>query len=466
MKSFIYTLILFLNIYTIQAQELGGYWLGSIDVQGQKLRIAFNISLEEGTFKTTMDSPDQKAKGIPTQTKSMTPENIEVQIPNMAVIFKGKLSSASIIDGTFTQGSMSFPLILNKEQAPTTGNVRPQTPKKPYLYHSEDVNFKNSKANIHLAATLTKPNKKGKFPAVILISGSGPQNRNEEIMDHKPFLVLADYLTKQGYAVLRYDDRGTYESEGNFNIATSEDFATDVGAAIDYLKARTDINSSKIGLIGHSEGGLIAPMVSSQRSDLAFLILLAGTGVKGKFVIADQIEAINRANGESEEDNLTSTEISRLTFDYLETIQDKKDKQELLSSFMKDLLKKYDNFKLPSSATEEQFIQAQVTQLCSPWMIFFLFYNPGQALKSVKCPTLAINGSKDLQVTSQLNLLAIKNALKHGEAPSFKTLELPGLNHLFQECKTGSPNEYERIEQTFSPVALKAISDWMTNLNL
>ena len=466
MKTCIHLLIFLFGIYSIQAQELSGYWLGAIDVQGQKLRIAFNISKDGDAFKTTMDSPDQRAKGIPTQTKSMTSELIEVHIPNMAVVFKGKLSSSNTIDGTFTQATMQFPLILTRENAPDMGDLRPQTPKKPYPYISEDITFRNTKANINLAGTFTKPKKKGKYPTVILISGSGPQNRDEEIMDHKPFLVLSDYLTKQGYAVLRYDDRGTYGSEGSFKAATSLDFARDVESAIDYLKSRKDVDIEKIGLMGHSEGGVIAPMVASKRSDVAFIVLLAGTGVTGRTVILDQIEEINRANGESEENNRAATTFSKSIYDYLETIQDKSNKEELLRTYIEKLIDTDEDFKLPPTTTKDEFIQAQVPQLSSPWMSFFLFYNPKDALTQVKCPTLAINGDKDLQVTSHLNLTAIDDALKQGGNTNYKTVELAGLNHLFQECKTGSPNEYAQIKQTFSPKALKAISDWMASLNL
>lgn len=465
MKSIIYIFTFILSIYSVQAQELSGYWLGAIDIQGQKLRIAFNISKEGDVYKTTMDSPDQKAKGIPTQTKSMTSEHIEVQIPNMAVVFTGKLSSASVIDGTFTQGNMNFPLILNKETPPNLGQTRPQTPKKPYPYSSEDIYFENSKAGIKLAGTLTKPNTTGRFPAIILISGSGPQNRDEELMDHKPFLVLADYFTKLGYAVLRYDDRGTYGSEGDFKTSTSLDFADDTEAAVNYLKTRSDIDNSKIGLMGHSEGGLIAPLVASRNKDVAFIVLLAGPGVSGEIIIADQSAEISRINGENEDNITSSTEITKLTFDYLETIKDRDDRHTLLSKYLTKLIDERSDFSTPAGMPKEQFIQAQVGQLCSPWMTFFLYYNPQDALKKVSCPVLAINGSKDLQVKSSLNLPAIEKALKSSPSKTYKTIESPELNHLFQECKTGSPNEYQTITQTFSPIALKTISDWMNELN-
>ncbi len=466
MKTILKLCVFLFSIFSLQAQELSGYWLGTLNVQGQSLRIAFNITYVNGKYITTMDSPDQKAKGIPTNTISMVTDHIEVKIPNMGVVYKGKHVSPKTIDGIFSQAGLNLELNLNKQDNSVLENLRPQTPTKPFPYSSEDINFNNPEANINLAGTFTKPNKLGEFQTVILISGSGPQNRDEEIMDHKPFLVLSDYLTKQGYAVLRFDDRGTYASEGDFSTSTSLDFATDVEAAIDYLKTRDDVDKSKIGLIGHSEGGVIAPLVASERSDVAFIILLAGTGVPGKTIIVDQIFEINKANGESEEYNLASTEISKLSFDYLESILDKADKKDLLTTYMSELIKTHEHFILPQNISSDQFIKSQVEQLCSPWMSFFLFYNPQDALTKTTCPTLAINGNKDLQVKSSLNLPAIEKALQKNGNTLFKTKELDGLNHLFQECKTGSPNEYEQIKQTFSPLALSTISDWMSSLNL
>lgn len=466
MKSVLFTLCILISGFTIQAQELSGYWLGTLHVQGQKMRIAFNISKDKETFKTTMDSPDQKAKGIPTTTASMVSDNIHITIPQMGVSFKGILTTNTHISGTFSQGGLTLPLELKKQNADVKQNQRPQHPTKPYSYLTENVKIKNTKANILLAGTLTKPKQGDQFPAIILISGSGPQNRDEEILEHKPFLVIADYFTKLGYAVLRYDDRGTYESEGDFKLATSLDFAEDVDAIIDYLKTRKDINPSKIGLMGHSEGGVIAPMVASTRNDLSFIVLLAGTGVTGREVILDQIEAINRANGETEENISLAHYTSKVTFDFLETIQNKTNKKELLTAFLTDQIDNNSKFSIPTGITKAQFIETQVPQLSSAWMNFFLFYNPQHALSKVSCPVLALNGEKDLQVTHRLNLPEIENALKTGQTTSYKTVSIANLNHLFQECTTGSPNEYGEIKQTFSPDALHLISNWMKTLNL
>lgn len=429
------------------------------------MRIAFNISKDQNTYTTTMDSPDQKAKGIPTNTLSMEANNIHVTIPQMGVDFSGKLESNNLIKGTFSQGGLQIPLELTHQKAETLENLRPQHPKKPYPYHSEDIKVLNPKANIHLAGTLTKPNQGSKFPAIILISGSGPQNRDEEILDHKPFLVLADYFTKLGYAVLRFDDRGTYASEGDFSTATSLDFADDVNTLVDYLKSRKDIDANKIGLMGHSEGGVIAPMVASKRKDLDFIVLLAGTGTTGKEVILDQINAINKANGESEETIEHAHHTSKVIFNYLKTIKDHSNKATLLTEFFNTKIDQDPKFSVPQGMTKEQFIQSQVPSLSSNWMSFFLFYNPQDALKQVSCPVLAINGEKDLQVTYKLNLSEIEKALKQSKSPAFKTESIPNLNHLFQECKTGSPNEYQQIKQTFSPKALQLISDWLNTLS-
>lgn len=462
MKHLIYSILCLFLGYNLSAQKLDGYWLGQLNVQGQTMRIAFNISNQEGHYSTTMDSPDQKAKDIPAKTISMTKENIEVSIPQMGVNFTGELILKNKIKGIFKQGQFQIPLELEKVKHLASNLSRPQNPIKPYPYDSEDITFENKKSNISLSGTLTKPKQGGAFPCIILISGSGAQNRDEEILGHKPFLVLADHFTKLGFAVLRYDDRGTNQSEGDFHTATSLDFAEDVESALAFLKTRKDIDHHKIGLIGHSEGGLIAPMVATNHpTEISFIVLLAGTGVIGKEIILDQIEAINRSNGETESQISNSLYMSKVIFDYLESIQDNENRKDLLTKFIKDQINNNSKFKLPKDVTAKQFIKSQVPSLSSDWMNFFLFYNPQETLSKVTCPILAINGDKDQQVTSELNIPIIKKIIEQNQPNTNKAIILPNLNHLFQECKTGSPNEYENIKQTFSPLALQAISNWL-----
>jgi pimeloyl-ACP methyl ester carboxylesterase len=338
--------------------------------------------------------------------------------------------------------------------------VRPQEPVKPYPYHEEEVSFENAEAGITLAGTLTLPKKDGSFPAVVLISGSGAQNRDEELMGHKPFLVIADYLTRNGIAVLRFDDRGTAASTGDFKTATSVDFSKDVEAAVRYLQTRKEINRKKIGLIGHSEGGIIAPMLASRSKDVAFIVLLAGTGVQGDRLLLSQQEAIYTASGMNEAEWETVKAINEKAFAMVirstDTVQLKTD----LTEYLKQVLKDHPSQK-PQGVSEEQFIQLSVTQITHPWMIHFIKYHPAPALEKTKCPVLALNGKKDLQVPAKENLEAIQTALTKGGNKQVTTKEIPGLNHLFQECTTGLPAEYATIEQTFSPVALEDILQWI-----
>ena len=338
---------------------------------------------------------------------------------------------------------------------------RPQEPQKPYSYYTEDVVFENKSANINLAGTLTLPTKEGLFPAVILISGSGAQNRDEELLGHKPFLVLADYLTKNGIAVLRFDDRGTAMSKGDFKTATTLDFSTDVEAALQYLQTRKEIDQKKIGLIGHSEGGLIAPMVANKSKNISFIILLAGTGIPGDELLLLQQELIGKASGISEEDlkksKITNTEAFEIVKKATNSDQVKKDITELISKS----IKADPEAKIPDGINESEFIDMQVSQLLSPWMQFFIKYNPALALEKVKCPVLVLNGDKDMQVPSKVNLEAINKALVKGGNKKVTIKELPNLNHIFQECKTGLPEEYSEIEQTISPSALTEILNWI-----
>lgn len=308
-----------------------------------------------------------------------------------------------------------------------------------------------------LAGTLTLPEKSGVFPAVILISGSGPQNRDQEVFGHKPFLVLSDYLTRQGLAVLRYDDRGTAESTGDFAAATSEDFAYDVMSAIEFLKNREEIDPDQIGLIGHSEGGLIAPMVANRTNDVAFMVLLAGTGVPGKEISRMQSRTLFDAeipNREAYHDFIDkSIEIASSNRDLAikreELTQLYKNSESILSSL------------LPEGTNVDAFINQQVETSLSPWSLFFFNHDPANELRKITIPVLSLIGTNDVQVPPGLNHPPIRQALEDAGNKNFIIKELPGLNHMFQESETGSIMEYAEIEQTFSPIAFDKIARWI-----
>lgn len=457
------TLVILISLFslTIYGQDITGQWNGALKIQGTQMRLVFNISQTENSLSSTMDSPDQGAKGIPTTTTSFENSILKITIANAKIEYEGTLGQDNIIVGTFKQGGQSFPMNLSKEKIEKEKLVRPQEPIKPFPYYSEDITFENKKVGINLAGTLTLPDKEGVFPVVILISGSGPQNRDEELLGHKPFLVLSDFLTKNGIAVLRYDDRGIAMSKGDFKTATSADFATDVESAIAYLKTRKEINKNKIGLIGHSEGGLIAPMVASKSKDVAFIVLLAGTGIQGDSLLLLQKKLIEEASGINKEDIQKGQSSNRKVFDIVNKSTSLEQLNSDLTIYFKQILKDNPNTQKPAEMSDDDFVNLQVKQIATPWMQYFIKYNPATALEKVKCPVLAINGEKDLQVPPKENLEAINKALTKGGNKRVTTKELPNLNHLFQECKTGSPDEYATIEQTFSPIALTEILKWL-----
>jgi fermentation-respiration switch protein FrsA (DUF1100 family) len=461
MRTFSILLISLLTTISLSAQDITGQWNGVLKVQGTQLRLVLNITKTDNGISSTMDSPDQGAKGIPTTTTGFENSILKITIASAKIEYEGTLGQDNVIVGTFKQGGQSFPMNLPKEKIEKEKLIRPQEPIIPYSYYSEDITFENKKAGINLAGTLTLPNKDGVFPVVILISGSGPQNRDEELLGHKPFLVLSDYLTKNGIAVLRYDDRGTALSKGDFKSATSVDFATDVESAIEYLKSRKEINKKKIGLIGHSEGGLIAPMVASKSKDVAFIVLLAGTGIQGDQLLLLQQRLIGKVSGVSDED-LQKTELTnRKAFDIVNKSTSLEQLKTYLTTYIKQEMKDNPSAEKPQGMTDDDFVKMQVNQIANPWMLYFIKYNPTPALTKVKCPVLAINGEKDLQVPPKENLNAIKKALAKGGNKKVTIKEVPNLNHLFQECKTGSPDEYATIEQTFSPTALTEILMWL-----
>lgn len=462
MKKIIYFFLAMFLSLSASAQDVTGQWNGALKIQGVELHLVFHIQKSGEIYSATLDSPDQGAKGIPASFVTINNDSLTVEIKSIGGKYNGKIESDNKITGIFTQMGMKLPLDLEKGKTEEVKLVRPQEPAKPYPYYSEEVKFANKIDGDTLAGTLTLPQKAGIFPVVVMITGSGPQNRDEELMGHKPFLVIADYLTRNGIGVLRYDDRGTASSTGNFAKATTYDFSKDAESAVNYLLTRKDINKKKIGLMGHSEGGIIAPMIASRNKNVSFIVLLAGTGVRGDKLLAMQSEAIGRASGMSEKQLESAKKINQGVYEMIFNSKD----TETLKSEMKVYLKKSmeeDPDDTKSMTTEQINAQVEMTseQVASPWMQYFIKYDPAPTLKKVKIPVLALNGTKDLQVPSKENLPAIKASLEKGGNKKFKIVELPGLNHLFQECEKGTPSEYSKIEQTFSPRALDEILKWI-----
>ena len=440
--------------------EVTGIWQGMLSISGTNLRIVFKISRDSlGALTATMDSPDQGATNIPVSKVLLEGNKIKMEVGVAKGIFEGTINpDFSTIEGEWKQGGLSLPLTLKRVKK-TPEIIRPQEPKKPYPYIEEEVVYENKEAGIKLAGTFTRPKSSGPFPTVLLISGSGPQDRNETVFGHKPFLVIADYLTRRGIAVLRVDDRGVGKSTGSFKGATSEDFASDVLAGINYLKSRKDVDKGKIGLIGHSEGGIIAPMVAVRSPDVAFIVMIAGPGIPGDSLLLLQAATIGRAGGASEEEIKKNRDLQVRIFDVVRNEKDNKIAERKLKKIFEDAVAEM-NEKERASISEES-INAQIKQVLSPWFRFFITYDPEPTLEKVKCPVLAVNGEKDLQVPPEENLNAIVDALKAGGNRNYTVKELKGLNHLLQPAKTGSPAEYSKIEETISPTALKVIGDWI-----
>jgi uncharacterized protein len=451
MKKLLLLFFLAITTLNLTAQDISGQWNGLLEAAGLHLRIVFHINKTDSGYSATMDSPDQGAKGIRVTATIFKNNHLLLTIASANIEYEGELKD-SLIVGTFKQNGFGFPMKLSKKEIKNTVN-RPQEPKPPFPYLSEEVTFPNTQAGITLGGTLTLPAKTGNFPAVIFISGSGPQDRNEELAGHKPFLVVADYLTKNGIAVLRYDDRGVGASTGDFSKGTTADFATDVESALSFLQTRKDINKNKIGLIGHSEGALIAPVVAAKSKAVDFIVLLAGPGLPGYQLMLLQKRKIEEKMGVPAEQIESGQQAFKGAY---EIIRNSPANDTSLKSRIQTFFKE----KFGSNMPQAQ-LSGLATALLNPWMVSFLKLDPVTALENVKCPVLAINGDKDLQVPSKENLSAIRKALEAAGNKNVTIKEYPGLNHLFQEAKTGLPAEYMTIEQTISPVVLEDITTWI-----
>jgi hypothetical protein len=437
-------------------EGLDGAWAGDLDAGAHKLRIILHVfHVNEGT-KASFDSPDQGAIGLPVTSLERHGDNVSFGLEALGVSYKGTLSAAAkSINGILTRNGRELKLDLRKEEAAT----EPKPPRRPQEeaiaatpipYRSETAAFYNPAApGVKLAGTLTLPKGQGSVPAVVLISGSGPNTRDEDLAGHKVFLVLADYLTRHGLAVLRYDKRGVGKSTGNYSAATSDDFASDTEAAIAYLRSRPEIDGSKLGVIGHSEGGLIAPLVAVKDPSLAFIVMMAGPGVPGRILLAKQRQLIARATGFSPQESDAIYARLRRVFDGIANSNDAAEGQARARAIEESADPK------PSKA-EIDLIAATAA---SPWLRRFLAYDPVPTLQKVRVPALVLNGALDLQVPSSLNLPPIRRAMKND--PDLTVIELSGLNHLFQHATTGSPVEYESIEETLAPELLDTVSAWI-----
>lgn len=446
---------------------LDGTWVGTLSAGGTSLQMVVNLSHDaSGQAAGTLDSPSQLAFDIPLDVVSFDGQRLHFESKAVSGAFDGELQAdGTTLVGTWSQGGQSAALTL-VPGAPAARPKRPQEPQAPFPYDVEDVSYDNAAAGVHLAGTLTTPRSRGRHPAVLLITGSGAQDRNESLAGHKPFLVIADALTRRGISVLRVDDRGVGGSTGSVDQSTTADFAQDALAGVAYLRSRNDIDARHIGLIGHSEGGEVAPLAAAGSQDVAFVVLLAGPGVPNTQVLLRQTEAIAIAGGMKPEYAALERE---LTGKLLDVVKAEPDDQRALEQMnaawqtMKaDLLAHDPSDELKALiAQEDSSFAASTAQLITPWYRYFVSYDPAPALRQLRVPVLALNGSRDLQVDPKENLPAIEAALREGGDPDFVIEELPGLNHLFQTAQTGLPDEYQTIEETFAPAALQRIGDFI-----
>jgi len=434
---------------------LPGNWKGQLVLPMAKVEVIFKISMLSGdSLAAKLDVPAQGAFDLPVSGVKFQNDSLFLDVKMIKGKFSGVLSEGKEFSGTWSQGGANFPLTLKKSTESVELN-RPQNPQKPYPYSEEEVVYLNKKSGFKLAGTFCLPANTPKSPAVILISGSGAQDRDESLMGHRPFLVLADYLVRRGIAVLRVDDRGVGGSEGNTNLANSDDYAGDVLAGIEFLKSRNEIDVKRIGLIGHSEGGIVAPIAANLSGDVAFIVLMAGPGIKGEELLYQQGELLGKAAGLSDEMIEQRKQGQKAIFDIVKNEPDSAGITERLRNYLAG----------GDYASQNEPVRQQIDQgvgsVNSRWFRYFLVYDPYPALAKVKCPVLAINGEKDLQVPAKTNLSEIGKALAEGGNKNFKLLELEGLNHLFQTCQTGGMAEYAQIEETISPKALQIIGDWI-----
>ena len=445
----------------VSTQNVAGNWLATIDVGGATLRLVLKVEKSANGYAAKFDSLDQGATDLAIDSIVLEGNKLSFSAARYGISYEGTLNAAGDeITGTFKQGPGEVPMVF-KRIAELPKFNRPQDPKKPYPYDEEEVSYRNEKDKIKLAGTLTLPRGGGKYPGVLLITGSGGQDRNETIAGHHPFLVLADYLTRNGIAVLRVDDRGVGGSDLGSLTATSENFAEDVLAGVNFLKQRKEIEPKMIGLIGHSEGGMIAPMVATRSNDVAFIVLLAGPGQRGEDIIYAQTELIHKAQGTHVDTTRHTIAVMKKIHAIVKTETDEKRIEQRIN----EEVTAYDR---TLSDLQKQLFEPAATSLKAfmpiyktPWYRYFIMFDPVPVMKNVRVPVLALNGELDLQVPAKENLDLIGSGLKAGGNNDVTTKAFPKLNHLFQTSQTGLISEYGKIDETMSPEVLKTMSDWI-----
>lgn len=467
MKKYIYLLLVLccsLSHLSQAQSRLLGDWEGVLRVQGIELPLVIHLSSSKNGFQGSFDSPKQKAFGIALSTVEIKGDSLVFTHAPGRIRFAGMLRENDSIVGTFTQGPQQFDLSFGRVLDPNMAGqqaqktVRSQQPQPPFPYAVKEVKVKNKKGGHQLAGTLTMPHGKGPFPAVVLVSGSGPQNRNSEVFDHEPFWVLADYLSRAGIAVLRYDDRGVAQSTGDFNGATSEDFAEDALAVWEFLRKQKGVDKKRVGMIGHSEGGMIVPIAYAKRPELNFAVLMAGVGIPVKDLLLEQLQAVGKAEGLEQAVLDSQMQENARIFGWLNTLS-----KEAARDSIQQMLA-HARMALPvgdvaaRQAAEAQH-EAVLNMFMDPWFLFFIKYDPAPYLQKLQCPVLAINGDQDVQVVSKSNLTGIQNGLTAGGNKNYKICELEGLNHLFQPTQTGAVSEYAEIDITFDEKAMATIAE-------
>jgi pimeloyl-ACP methyl ester carboxylesterase len=453
MKTF-YTFLLTIVLSSVAlSQDITGDWQGELKFQGNALGINFHINKTENGFASTMDVPLQGVEGYKSDATTYIDSLLTIQIKELGIQYQGKLALKDTLVGNFSQNGMSFKLNLKR------GNNlpnRPQEPKPPYDYVIKEVSYKSTTDDVVLAGTLSLPKGDGPFPAVMLLSGSGPQDRNSSIFGHKPFLLLAHELTQSGIAVLRFDERGVGESGGRTSEMTMATQMGDAQAGINYLLSNNQINRTKIGLLGHSLGGILAPKLAIE-NDIDFLVLLAAPGVNGDAMMLKQRKDLLKLRGATDK-QIEGTN-GMLASLYSELRKSSLEDEALKTELQKKLAVKYQ-----STIPEKELNEMVNSIVDNEELMAILKSSPANYFQKVSCPVLALNGSKDFQVSAKENLAAIEKALSDGGNTAIETHELESLNHLFQDSDTGDISEYQLIEQTMSPEVLRLITEWVSNI--